>query len=136
MDMIERYWDSEQGYHPFLIREGWQVAQLNYLPGYGMDEIRMVEAHKQTDEVFILFQGTAVLIAATEQEGDLHFEAVNMEKGVTYNIPAGMWHNIAMDKEAQMIIVERSNTHKTDCSYKDLTEEQHQTVTRLIQSLL
>lgn len=134
--MIERYWDGEQGYHPFLIREGWQVAQLNYLPGYGMDEIRMVEAHNRTDEVFVLLQGKAVLIAATEQEGKLRFETVGMEKGITYNIPAGMWHNIAMDVEAKMIIVERSDTHKTDCVYRDLTEGQHRELADLIKAVL
>ena len=29
--MIEAYYCKEKGYHPFLIRDGWQVAQLNYV---------------------------------------------------------------------------------------------------------
>ena len=37
--MIETYFHSGEGYNPFLVREGWQVAQLNYLPGHGFDEI-------------------------------------------------------------------------------------------------
>lgn len=134
MEMIERYYDGTAGYHPFLIREGWQVAQLNYLPGFGMDEIKKVEAHYQTDEVFILFRGNAVLIAAKEQDGVLGFETVKMEPGVTYNIPAGMWHNVAMDAEAQLIIVERSDTHLTDCTYRDLTAEEQGELLHLIQT--
>ncbi len=31
--MIEVYYHEKEGYnHPFFIREGWQVAQLNYQP--------------------------------------------------------------------------------------------------------
>ena len=44
--MIERYYHEAEGYNPFLIREGWQVAQLNYLPGHGLDDMVDVEVHR------------------------------------------------------------------------------------------
>ena len=47
--MIETYFHSGEGYNPFLVREGWQVAQLNYLPGHGFDEIEQIEVHRETD---------------------------------------------------------------------------------------
>ena len=66
--MIETYFHSGEGYNPFLVREGWQVAQLNYLPGHGFDEIEQIEVHRETDEVFILFKGDAILIEAKPQK--------------------------------------------------------------------
>lgn len=45
-----------------------------------------------------------------------------MKLGVTYNIPAGTWHNIAMNSDAEIIIVEKSNTHKQDCVYQRLSQ--------------
>lgn len=30
--MIEVYYHEKEGYNPFFIREGWQIAQLNYQP--------------------------------------------------------------------------------------------------------
>lgn len=120
--MIETYYHAEEGYNPFLIREGWQVAQLNYQPQNGLDAIDMVEAHKATDEVFVLFKGEAILIAANPTKTPIEFECVNMKLGVTYHIPAGMWHNIAMKVGAETIIVEKSNTHKQDCTYLSLAE--------------
>jgi len=116
--MIELYYHEAQGYNPFLIRDGWQVAQLNYLPGHGLDDMETVEMHQRTDEVFVLFGGTAVLVAAEEREQGLVFECVRMTPGVTYNIPAGMWHNIGMSQDARMIIVERSGTHLDDCLHR------------------
>lgn len=118
---MEKYNDNTKGYHPFLIRDLWQVAQLNYLPGHGLDDITDIEAHRLTDEAFILFEGTAVLISAQVNEGTLIFEIQKMEKGITYNISAGTWHNIAMERDAQMIIVENANTHLFDCYHQELT---------------
>lgn len=134
--MIERYFHTEDGYNPFLIREGWQVAQLNYVAKHGLDDIDDVEMHALTDEVFILMRGRAALITASFEGDEPTFEVENMRVGVTYNIPAGVWHNIAMDKNAQIIIVERNNTHLEDVAHKTLTDEQLQRVYAQINAAL
>lgn len=134
--MIETYFHTGQGYEPFLIREGWQVAQLNYLPGYGFDQIGRIEVHRDTDEVFILFKGSAVLIAANPREEGIEFQCEKMRAGVTYNIPAGTWHTIAMDTDVEIIIVEKSNTHTQDCGFLDLTpSDRSDLYTRIKQEL-
>lgn len=122
--MIEKYYHDGEGYNPFLIRDGWQVAQLNHVAEHGFDDMINVEAHMQTDEVFILFSGTAVLVAADVDGERIDFECVRMLPGVTYNIPAGMWHNIGMSDDARMIIVERNNTHLEDCRYRPFSAEE------------
>lgn len=124
--MIETYTFKDKGYHPFLIREGWQVAQLNYVEKHGLDDIDQIEVHNQSDEAFILFNGKAVLVEAQIEQEDIHFNCQYMKPGVTYNIPAGTWHEIAMNRDAKIIIVERANTHIQDCSYFKLTESQKQ----------
>ena len=60
--MIEEYAHREAGYKPFLIRDNWQVAKLNDLPEYEMDELQKIEVHYNINEVFILFKRTAILI--------------------------------------------------------------------------
>lgn len=120
--MIERYYHEAEGYEPFLISDGWQVAQLNYLPGHGLDDMDDVEVHRRTDEAFVLFAGTAVLVAAEIGAEGVSFECVRMTLGVTYNIPAGVWHNIGMSHDARMIIVERSRTHLDDCFHRPLCD--------------
>lgn len=134
--MIETYYHDQEGYNPFLIRDGWQVAQLNYVAKHGLDDIDMVEVHQATDEVFILFKGEAILIAAEPDQEKLHFECIKMKPGVTYNIPAGTWHNIAMDQDVELIIVEKSDTHKQDCAYLDLTLMQREHLYTSIRNLL
>ena len=132
--MIDTYNHKGEGYNPFLIHDGWQVAQLNYQPMNGFNDIDKIEAHHNTDEVFILFKGRAVLIAV--KPDDMNFECVQMKVGVTYNIPIGTWHNIAMDKDAELIIVEKSNTHKQDCAYIGLDSKQRQKLYKEIMNQL
>lgn len=122
--MIESYTITDKGYHPFLIRDGWQVAQLNYVPEQDIDNITRLDVHHETDEVFILLQGHAVLIAAAVEGKEVTFEMELMEPNKTYNIPKGLWHNIAMTEECQLIIVEKSNTHISDFEHHDLTVKQ------------
>jgi hypothetical protein len=124
--LIESFYEKENGYFPFFIREHWQVAQLNYLPYLSFTTIDKLEQHQQTDEIFVLTKGMAVLIAATIDSNGLSFECTRMKHGVTYNIPASAWHTIAMDEAAEVIIVEKSNTHLNDCTYYPLMESDQQ----------
>ena len=123
MKLIEKYQITDNGYHPFLIRDGWQVAQLNYMPEQEIDNIEKLDIHHLTDEVFILLKGKAVLIGATINGDDVQFEVEYMKPNITYNIPVDTWHNIAMGKNCEIIIVEKSNTHEGDFEFFRLSEE-------------
>lgn len=134
--MIEKYYHNGKGYNPYLIRDGWQVAQLNYVEQHGLDDMNTLEVHNETDEVFILFEGVGVLVAADIHDNQVTYELVNMQKGVSYNIPAGKWHNIGMDKSAKMIIVEKSGTHLKDCTLLELNDVQKEELYRKVREVL
>jgi mannose-6-phosphate isomerase-like protein (cupin superfamily) len=124
--LIEKYYTTENGYHPFFIRDHWQVAQLNYLPQLSFTTIEQLDLHQYTDEIFVLTKGTAVLIAASIENNNIEFECINMVPGVTYNVPVNTWHNIAMNEAVEIIIVEKSNTHEGDCLYHPLSAADRQ----------
>jgi len=136
MKVIDKYLHSDNGYNPYLITDRWQVAKLNYQDGLGLDQIDKMEVHRNTDEVFILLVGTAVLIASGQADGQGSFEAIMMLPGVTYNIPTGVWHNIAMAPDAQMIIVENNNTHLSDVEYTPLGDVARAVLKRQIEEAL
>ena len=124
MSLIETYSIKEEGYHPFLISEGWQVAKLNYLDELHINNIFKIETHRQTDEVFVLLKGKALLILADLQENKPIFEITSMKPTVAYNIPKNRWHNIAMEKGSEVLIIEKSNTHLNDVEYIYLNNNQ------------
>jgi len=134
--LIETYTHPGEGYNPFFIKDNWQVAQLNYTPDQDIFGIKKMDKHGQTDEVFILLRGTAVLIAAEEHATGFTFQCVRMKPGITYNIPVNVWHNIATEKDAELIIVEKSNTHLGDFEYKPLSQQEKSGLNRQIQDTL
>ena len=136
MKLIEKYQHEGEGYNPFLIREGWQVARLNHMSGQGVNDIQKVDVHWKTDEVFILIAGTAVLIAAEVQGENVIFEMISMQQGIVYNIPVGVWHNIAMLEDAQVIIVEKDETHLGNSDFYYLNEAQKESLNQQIISAL
>lgn len=119
-NLIETYVHKGDGYAPFFIKDEWQVAQLNYVEEQDPAHITKIDMHMLTDEIFILLKGNAVLIGVAERDGVLVFECKKMLSGITYNIPVNTWHNVAIEKEASMIIVEKSNTHLGDVVYRKL----------------
>ncbi|HVI48253.1 MAG TPA: hypothetical protein VM802_25520 [Chitinophaga sp.] len=134
--LIEIYTHSGEGYNPFFIKDNWQVAQLNYMPEQDVFGIEKMDKHRQTDEVFILLKGAAVLIAAEEHTTGFAFQCIHMIPGVTYNIPVNVWHNIAMKKDAELIIVEKSNTHLGDFVYKSLSQQEKSELNKQIRDTL
>ncbi|HET7114948.1 MAG TPA: hypothetical protein VFI29_00555 [Hanamia sp.] len=132
MNLIETYRHEGSGYNPFLIREGWQVAQLNYMPEQDLLNISKMDRHLLTDEVFVLLKGTSILIAATENNNEFQFECIKMKAGITYNIPVRLWHNIAMDKGSEVIIFEKDKTHLGDFEYQQLNDTQKLELKNLI----
>lgn len=134
--MLETYYIKENGYHPFLISDGWQVAQLNFTEEQHIDNIYRIDAHHKTDEVFVLLKGKAVLISAKIKSGNLVFEVELMQPKNTYNIPKNLWHNIAMEKGSEVLIVEKSNTHLNDCSYLDLSKNKINELKKMVKEVL
>lgn len=132
---METYTTKEEGYHPFLIREGWQVAQLNYIEDQHIKNIDKIEVHRNTDEVFVLLKGNSILITVGLINGEPTFKADVMKPHIIYNIPKNVWHNIAMEKGSEVLIIENPNTHLNDVEYLHLTEKQIISLRKVIKNI-
>ena len=133
--LIEKYRHDKEGYNPYLIGPKWQVAQLNYEPNLAPDAIAKIDIHYKTDETFLLMEGQAVLIAAKIVNEKPEFEVINMKPKVLYNIPKGCWHNIAMAKDAEVLITEDANTHLGDYEFYHFNIAEKDELAKLIKSV-
>lgn len=125
MKIIDTYNPGTAGYNPFLIGPLWQVAVLNYAPAEALEQIDKLDIHHQTDEVFVLLEGEAVLIAAQIEGATLlGYDLQPMQAGVTYNIRRNVWHKIAMEEGSRVLIVENSHTHLGDFEFFHLSAQQ------------
>lgn len=81
---------------------GWKLGFLRYSQRFS--KFTELERHLQTDEVFVLLEGTATLYTKTEKR--------SMKAGILYNIPRGIWHHIVVSPDATVLVIENSNTTK------------------------
>jgi mannose-6-phosphate isomerase-like protein (cupin superfamily) len=106
-----------QGYQPLVFSHDWQAALLNWEPIFDLDNVGEVERHTQTDEVFVLLNGQAVLFTI----GADGLQVVDMQPGVIYNVSCASWHNLISTRDARWLIVENRDTHLNDCEFRPLT---------------
>jgi hypothetical protein len=111
---------SGQGYSPLVFSHDWQVALLNWEPIFDLDKMGEIERHINTDEVFVLIKGRALLFTLDE-EG---IQVSDMQSGAIYNVVKGAWHNLISSRDATWIIVENRGTHLTDTETRNLTREE------------
>ncbi len=111
---------SEDGYMPLVFSHDWQAAILNWEPVFDLENVSQVERHNQTDEVFVLTRGKAVLFTIDSRG----MQVEEMKIGAIYNVLKGVWHNLVSTRDASWIIVENRDTHLHDGEFRQLTEEE------------
>ena len=70
-----------------------------------------MQRHTETDEMFILSQGRAILFLAGDgdEPGD-RLEAAALEQGRVYRVRRNVWHTQVMTPEAKLFLVENRDT--------------------------
>jgi hypothetical protein len=104
------------GYMPLVFSHDWQAAILNWESIFDLEDVGEVERHIQSDEVFVLTKGQAVLFTID----DLGMQVEEMKIGVLYNVLKGVWHNLVSTRDASWIIIENRDTHIGDCEFRQL----------------
>ena len=66
-----------------------------------------------TDEVFVLIKGKGSLFIGEKRT------RVEMEIGKVYNVKKAVWHEMVLDEEALVLIVENDDTGKENTEYCD-----------------
>jgi len=115
---LETYRWTGVGYKPLVFGDGWQAALLNWEPLFGPTNLSEIERHLETDEVFVLWRGRGALFIAAANG----IELTEMEPGVIYNVPRGVWHNLLATPDASWLIVENRDTHLHDTEIRQLTK--------------
>ena len=102
-----------EGYSTVMRYQRWRVAFLNYAARFDRELIKQVERHLLTDEVFVLLEGEATLIIG---ESETEYP---MERHKLYNVKAGVWHAVAVSRDAKILIVENEDTSPANTEYRE-----------------
>lgn len=106
---IDIYTPCKDGYEIKHRFGSWRTAYLRYAERF--DTVTYLGRHLETDEVFVLLKGSAVLLSGKNAE------LTPMELGNIYNVRKGVWHNIKVSKDALVLVVENADTCKENSEY-------------------
>ncbi|MCS7011749.1 MAG: hypothetical protein NZL98_10295 [Anaerolineales bacterium] len=112
------------GFRPLIFFDSWRVALMNYAEGMEAEAIQTVERHPQTDEVFVLLDGRAILFYGEGRPELERLHAQPMEPGILYNVKPQTWHTVVMSRDATILIVENADTGDHNSEFCRLTAEQ------------
>jgi ureidoglycolate hydrolase len=118
---VEELTHNGEGYKPLVDYSGWRVAILNHAErfDYRLSKQRKLERHNETDEVFVLLKGKAVLVIGGNGETAGNIDFITMMPNVLYNVKKAVWHHIYVSTDASVLIVENSDTGKHNTEYCD-----------------
>jgi len=102
---------NDQGFKVLMHYDNWRVAILNYIDDCKLEGLRYVEAHQETDEVFVLLEGNATLVFADINDDKIiKVNTIKLEKNKVYNIKKGIYHTQLLSTDAKLLIVEAKDT--------------------------
>lgn len=120
---IREYWG--EGYKPLVDYDTWRVAILRFIKELRPENLKYLECHLETDEVFVLLSGQCILfIGALENEGVSRIDSVVMEPMKLYNIRKGVYHSHILSQDATVLIVENRDTAADNSRRINLTDAQ------------
>jgi len=112
------------GYKPVIDFETWRVAILRYCEELEIQNLKTMQKHNESDEVFILLNGNCTLFVGGKGDAISEIDGMVMEPLHLYNIKQGVWHTHTLDKNATVLIVENQNTSDHNSPTKVLDEKQ------------
>jgi ureidoglycolate hydrolase len=111
------------GYKPLIDYGAWRVAILRYIDELIPERIEQVERHNETDEVFVLLAGQAVLFMGEGETNVVELHTQVMEPGKLYNVKRGAWHTVVMSRDTSILLVENFDTSSKNSDYAPLSKD-------------
>ncbi|MEA5049470.1 MAG: hypothetical protein VB034_12825 [Eubacteriales bacterium] len=98
------------GFQPVSSFKEWQIAYLNDTSILRHGAVNYMERHFETDEAFILQNGSAILYLGGGAEEPRTITAVKMLRGHVYQVRQNIWHNVALFSGTSLLLVEQKGT--------------------------
>lgn len=111
-NLYEIFEYEQEGYSTVMRYDKWRVAILNYIDELEPENIHHFEKHNETDEVFVLLDGTCTLLFGITDSNDtiIGIDVVKMIPHKIYNVKKGAYHSHVLNKRGKVLIVENEDT--------------------------
>lgn len=124
--MILKADSTASGFCPVVKNPQFLCAFITPSPMYAQGKITEMKRHNDTDEVFVLLSGKAVLL--TRDDIKEKCQVTKLSLGTVYTVKAGTWHYLAVSDDAKVFVTENgsidpANTEKVNVSAENIIAE-------------
>ena len=123
-DLIEILEYNGEGYRPLVDFGTWRVAFLRFIDELIPENIHRLERHVETDEVFVLLEGKAILFLGEGEKEIKALHSIVMQPGKCFNVRKNAWHGCVLSRDATILLVENRDTGTENSDYINLDAAQ------------
>ncbi len=122
--LLEIHHHADPAFQPVVDHGAWRVAVLNFVDHLLPQNLKDMQRHDETDEVFVLLHGRCILFIGDGDEtaGTIHAE--DLAPLTVYNVKRGTWHNHTLSEDASVLVVENRDTTVENSPFTALSAEQ------------
>lgn len=120
-----------EGYLPLIHYEKWRVAELRYCDELLPQNIKKLQRHDKTDEIFVLLEGTCTLFIADGSDNIGEIYAEPLKPLHVYNVKKGSWHSHTLSPDTTVLIIENNDTCDDNSPEQALTPLQQKELVEL-----
>jgi len=120
-----------KGYKALVDFGSWRVAFLRFIDELIPERIQRLERHVETDEVFVLLEGKAILFLGEGEEEIEELHGLEMEPGKLFNVRKNAWHCCVLSHDATILLVENKDTGKENTDYITLEPSQKERLVKI-----
>lgn len=94
---------QKDGFETVFQNDAFKCAFISPSDQYSYGKIKLMKRHNDSDEVFVLLEGSAALL--TRDDGAPH-QITPLGKRIAYNVTKGTWHHLAVSDDALVFVAE------------------------------
>ena len=112
---------SKNGFCKIEKNEHFICAFITHSDAYSEGKINIMKRHNDTDEVFVLLEGSATLF--TREKTDEECDVTPLLKNTAYTVKASTWHHLATSKDAVVFVTESGALNPENTDTADVSSE-------------
>ena len=97
---------KKAGFDAVIKNDSFKCAFITHSPAYAFGAVEEMKRHNETDEIFVLLKGHAVMLIYEDGIFTEHL----LTEGIAYNVHPKTWHYLAVTEDARVFVAEASDT--------------------------
>ncbi len=119
--MVTKNTFSNNGFCKIEKNEHFICAFITHSEAYSEGKVKVMKRHNDTDEVFVLLEGSATLF--TREKTGEECVVTPLLNNTAYTVKASTWHHLAVSKDAVVFVTESGALDPKNTDTADVSSE-------------